>query len=85
MDDGMSVAAKIEVCFFTLLVMMMAGCDGAIRRPVSAEPIMLRNIACKKTSESGSTVIGDCTCNAPVFAFNAKTGKQEIQCAGATK
>jgi hypothetical protein len=35
--------------------------------------------------ENGETVIADCKCNAPAFAFNAKTGEQEIQCAGATK
>jgi hypothetical protein len=79
----MSVAAKVEVCFFLLLALLMAGCDGAMKHRMSAEPLWFRNLACKKVA--GSDALADCVCNSPAFAFNAKTGKEEVQCAGETK
>jgi hypothetical protein len=79
------LAAKLEACLFALLVLWLGGCAGAMRQKPHVGPVMLRNVACKKTSESGAVVIADCACNAPAFAFNAKTGEEEIQCAGATK
>lgn len=83
----MSVAAKVEVCFFTLLMLALSGCGVALHSQKRTLPpeIVQRNVECKKTSENGQIVIADCTCKAPTFAFNAKTGEQEIQCAGETK
>jgi hypothetical protein len=83
----MRLAAKVEVVLFSMLALSLAGCGLAVRtqKPALPPEIMQRNVECKKKSENGETVIADCKCKAPVFAFNAKTGEQEIQCAGATK
>jgi hypothetical protein len=81
----MRLATKIELVLFTLLAFACFGCGAAERAKKNVNPVMLRNVACKKTSENATIVIADCACNAPVFAFNAKTGEQEIECAGETK
>jgi hypothetical protein len=77
----MRSATKVELVLFSLLAMAMLGCGVAERAPKDVKPITLRNLACVKVADG----LADCKCNAPVFAFNAKTGEQEIQCAGATK